>query len=235
MFKHSANTDHKAMPQLIIFDFDGTLAETEALIAKIASLKLKALGVDIEARTIAETFAIETLDDDVAVLERLLNRALHLEFMDEVRADVRASILNGLEATPGSFEVLSILKVPFCVASNASRADLIRRLRAAGLFELVGPRFFSAHDVGVKKPDPGVFLLAAEAMGVKPQDCLVVEDSMAGIQAARRASMRYVAFAGASHHSEQSRRNLFEAKPEAMLVNMGQLLAYLEKLGQVEI
>jgi HAD superfamily hydrolase (TIGR01509 family) len=63
-------------------------------------------------------------------------------------------------------------------------------MRAPKTFGLIGPRFCSSHDIGLHRPDPSVFLLAAEAMGIEPSECLVIEDSVTGLQAARRARMR---------------------------------------------
>ncbi|MEZ2127914.1 MULTISPECIES: HAD family hydrolase [unclassified Sinorhizobium] len=217
-----------ARPKLIIFDFDGTLAETEAMAAEIISNKLAAQGLNLEPDEIARTLSGVPKEKDQPLLEQLLGVRLHESFMDEVRAEWRAGVSAGLAPTNGALETLKWLPIPFCVASNASRADLIQRMRATRLFGLIGSRFFSSDDVGLRKPDPAVFLLAAEAMGVEPHECLVIEDSVAGCEAARRAQMRYCAFVGARHQSTRMRAELEGYEPEALFFDLRELGHFLD-------
>ena len=157
---------------------------------------------------------------------------LDTKFMENAREEARAALVDGLAATQGSRAQLSSLPIPFCIASSASRFDLVLRMRAAAdLFGFVGPRFFSADDVGERKPDPSVFLLAAEAMGGVPQECMVIEDSALGLKAARRANMRYYAFVGGQHHTDEMRVILQSYEPEAMLFDNRDLLALLKANG----
>src|SRR6185295_6155870 len=86
-----------------------------------------------------------------------------------------------------------------CVASSTRLEGLRRNLGTAGLLSLVDPHVFSASQVKRGKPAPDVFLFAASQMGVDPADCLVIEDSVAGVTAARRAGMEVLGFNGGSH------------------------------------
>ena len=96
---------------------------------------------------------------------------------------------------PGIRRVLDRLERPWCVASNGSQEDITLRLRLAGLLEHFNPRLFSATKVAHGKPAPDLFLHAAAAMGTAPDRCVVVEDSLRGVQAGVRAGMTVLGFA----------------------------------------
>jgi beta-phosphoglucomutase-like phosphatase (HAD superfamily) len=91
--------------------------------------------------------------------------------------------------------------VPRAVATSASRQDVHRLLGHLGLRELFDA-VVTAEDVRLGKPDPEVYLLAAEGIGVAPVQCLVFEDSVVGVQAARRAGMRVIGVATAHTDAE---------------------------------
>ena len=93
------------------------------------------------------------------------------------------------------------LRARVCVASSSAHERLRLSLRVAGYEAMFAPNIFSAADVAQGKPSPDLFLFAARAMGVKPKDCLVIEDSVAGVVAARAAGMAVFGFVGASHFS----------------------------------
>lgn len=212
-----SHTTKAEPPKLIIFDFDGTLVETEALVAQIISTKLGQLGPDVSPAEIAATLAGVPSAREVSLLEELAGISLPEHFMEEVNVEWRDAILSGVSPTPGTVDALRTLNVPFCVASNATRKDLILRMRSANIFSLIGPKFFSSHDVGLHKPDPAVFLLAAEAMGFRPSECVVIEDSVTGLEAARRAGMRCCAFLGAAHQSKRMHAALERCEPDGFL------------------
>jgi HAD superfamily hydrolase (TIGR01509 family) len=211
-------------PKLIIFDFDGTLVETEELVARIISRKLADRGLAVLPADVAATLAGVPRADERALLETLAGISLPDSFMDDVYVEWHAAMLLGISPTPGAVETLQTLTIPFCVASNTSRKDLILRMRSAHIFSLIGPRFFSSHDIGRHKPDPAVFLLAAEAMGFEPADCLVIEDSVTGLKAARSAQMRCYAFVGAGHQSERMHAALQSCEPDGFLWRISDLV-----------
>jgi HAD superfamily hydrolase (TIGR01509 family) len=104
----------------------------------------------------------------------------------------------GVSAMPGAREVLeavAALGLPYRVASNSSHEEMAQKFGATGLVPLVEGRMHSARDVAFGKPAPDLFLAAAAAGGVRPENCLVVEDSVPGMTAARAAGMRVVAYA----------------------------------------
>jgi HAD superfamily hydrolase (TIGR01509 family) len=111
-------------------------------------------------------------------------------FARSVRSAQAARFQQGLGTIRGAHALVSSLTVPFCVATNGPREKVELTLGLTGLLPYFGERIFSAYEVGSFKPDPGLFLHAAEALGVAPQHCAVVEDSEPGIRAGLAAGMQ---------------------------------------------
>jgi beta-phosphoglucomutase-like phosphatase (HAD superfamily) len=122
---------------------------------------------------------------------------------------------------PGVGEALARLPVPRCVASSSSPERIRLSLSLTGLLEMLHPHIYSASMVARGKPAPDLFLHAAEKMGVRREDCVVVEDSPAGIDAARRAGMRVFAFTGGSHAAAAGLADALEGlRPDAIFSDM---------------
>jgi HAD superfamily hydrolase (TIGR01509 family) len=100
-----------------------------------------------------------------------------------------------LREVAGIRQVLERLPWRYCVASNGSHKKIRTNLRRVGLAELFSDAIFSAEDVRVGKPSPELFLYAAQTMGFAPEQCIVVEDSVHGVRAARAAGMEVLAYA----------------------------------------
>jgi beta-phosphoglucomutase-like phosphatase (HAD superfamily) len=90
--------------------------------------------------------------------------------------------------------LVAALNIPMCVASSGPREKIELSLSLTGLLPFFAGRIFSSYEVGFWKPDPGLFLHAAKAMAVEPSRCVVVEDSLPGIQAGIAAGMTVFAF-----------------------------------------
>ncbi|WP_413206478.1 HAD family hydrolase [Rhodospirillum sp. A1_3_36] len=176
----------------ILFDMDGTLVDSEPLMAR-AYTDLLDTG-DLTADQIRETYRGWKLADTFADLERVLGITLPENFLETYRARTDQLFRTELRTFDGVEAALSDLDMPFCVASNAPGRKIRLAMEATGLNRLFGDRLYSAYDVGVWKPDPGLFLATAEAMGVPPEACLVVEDSPPGLEAARAAGMNAIHF-----------------------------------------
>ena len=122
--------------------------------------------------------------------------SIHLE---DIRAELARRYARELKPVGGTREALERLDVTRCVASSGSLERIRLSLRLTGLLELLEPHLYSASMVERGKPAPDLFLHAAASMGVRPEACIVIEDSPAGIMAAKAAGMRVFAFVGASH------------------------------------
>jgi HAD superfamily hydrolase (TIGR01509 family) len=182
--------------ELIIFDSDGVLVDSEIIaltvLARAASQEGAAIGVEEAIRF----FRGLKMADCVREIERRLGRGIRETFIADVRRATVLAFDAELKPVEGIHAALAEITVPVCVASNGPMSKLTHTL---GLTKLLGRfegRIFSAYEVGSWKPDPGLFLHAAQTMGAHPSRCIVVEDSVSGIHAAKAAGMRVLGFTG---------------------------------------
>ena len=127
--------------------------------------------------------------DAIAYLEGSAGISLPKSFESDLRKRLSEVLTSRLHAVDGALELVRSLKVPFCVASNAPHAKIELCLELTGLLPYFKGRIFSSYEVGVFKPDPGLFVHAARSLGASPERCAVVEDSTPGIQAGLAAGM----------------------------------------------
>lgn len=181
----------------VIFDSDGTLVDSEPLGFDALLTLARDYGVEM---TRAEAMAQMKGESMASCILQLGERAAQPFPHDfEVRARrIMADLFRQhLQPMPGALELLSGLRLPFAVASNGPHEKLALALSLTGLLPLVGTHIYSAFDVGSWKPDPGLFLHAAHALGVAPEHCAVVEDSEPGVRAGLAAGMQVFALCSA--------------------------------------
>lgn len=176
--------------ELVIFDCDGVLINTEDISIDIDVQVLAALGWPLDRQAVIERFLGRSHADFVREIEQQLGRELAEGWEAEFQHLYDAAFEAELRAIEGVAELLEVLEVPFCVASSSRHDHLRTRLGQVGLYEHFEGRIYSAEDVARGKPFPDVFLHAASSMGAEPPRCVVIEDSPAGVQAATAAGMR---------------------------------------------
>lgn len=216
---------------LIIFDCDGVLIDSEIVAARLEAEAITALGLPMTAQEICTRFAGTTTREVWATLERELGRPLPAGFFEAHLAHVRDVFSREIEAIPGVHTVIERLEVPYCVASSTQLPSLITNLGTAGLAHLFDGHLYSASQVKRPKPAPDVFLFAASQMGSDPADCLVIEDSLAGVTAARRAGMPVIGFTGGSHVGPGHAERLIEVGAASTFERMTDLPAILAARG----
>jgi HAD superfamily hydrolase (TIGR01509 family) len=187
-------------PNLLLFDCDGVLVDSEILGNKILVEAVAEHGLYLTLEEALRTFRGGKMAECVALLEKRLGRTLPEDFVPEIRRRTDDAFRSALEAVPGALDLVRTLTGAKCVVSNGPRTKIELSLSVTGLFPYFQNHIFSAYEVGVWKPDPGLFLHAAQAMGVAPEHCAVVEDSMSGIRAGLAAGMKV--FALQQHESE---------------------------------
>jgi HAD superfamily hydrolase (TIGR01509 family) len=181
----------RTMPiEAVIFDCDGTLVDSEPL-ANAALVECVApFGLRMSTEEAMQAYVGGKMADCVADLERRLGRKLPDSIMPEVRRRTAEAFRAHLKPVDGALETLQKLHLPLCVASSGPMEKIELSLALTGLARFfASDRIFSAYTIGCWKPDPGLFLHAAQTMGVAPNRCAVVEDSLFGVEAGTNAGM----------------------------------------------
>ncbi|HYF07595.1 MAG TPA: HAD-IA family hydrolase [Acetobacteraceae bacterium] len=188
-----------AAPMLVIFDCDGVLVDSEAFVGRIHAEALAAAGFPLTEAEIARRFTGHTDAEMYAAIEADAGRPVPPGYHEGVKAAIERAYRRDLRAIPGVEAAIDAAPGPVCVASSSAPSKLRLGLAVTGLLPRFDPHVFSAAEVARGKPAPDLFLHAAARMGAAPGDCLVIEDSLAGVAAARAAGMRIVGFSGGSH------------------------------------
>ncbi|MDZ4093341.1 MAG: HAD family hydrolase [Paracoccaceae bacterium] len=184
---------------LVIFDCDGVLIDSEVISAAMLIAELKPYGIDMTREFVARHFLGRSYPAVLAEVRQTFGVTLPAQFETDYRARLLAAFARDLMIMPGVADTIARLGLPSCVATSSSPERVAQSLRLVGLAETFGPRVFTASRVARGKPAPDLFLLAADEMGVLPQNCLVIEDSLNGLRAGLAAGMQVWRFTGGSH------------------------------------
>ena len=199
---------------LIIFDCDGVLIDSEIISAQMLVDELAGLGVQIDLAYVARHFLGRSYPTVMAVIRKDFGLNLPPEFEDQYRSRLMAAFAQGLTIMPHVADVLNRLTLPFCVATSSSPMRAQRSLQMVGLGHLTGARLFTATMVAHGKPAPDLFLLCAARHAADPARCLVIEDSLNGVRAARAAGMPVWRFTGGSHLKDRALDEPDDARPD---------------------
>ncbi len=184
---------------LVIFDCDGVLVDSEPLSLACLTAGLNRIGADIDFATVRARFTGTAMPSIMAHVARDYGVTAPDGFVEAVKAETLALFDADLRAMRGVAEAVAAVGLPVCVASSSDPVRLRHSLTLTGLLPLFGDHVFSSAQVARGKPFPDLFLFAAERMGVAPAACLVIEDSVPGVTAARSAGMRVAGFTGGGH------------------------------------
>jgi HAD superfamily hydrolase (TIGR01509 family) len=190
---------------LVIWDCDGVLIDSERLAVRTESQILTELGWPLTEADVVELFVGRSSRHMQTVIEEKLGRPVDWKVQFEQR--VREACERELEPVEGVIDALDAIDIPSCVASSSSHAMLNFKLGLTGLAERFAGRIYSADDVAHGKPDPAVFLFAATSMGVAPERCAVIEDSVSGVEAGVAAGMSVFAFSGGVTSAQKLQRD----------------------------
>jgi HAD superfamily hydrolase (TIGR01509 family) len=207
---------------LVIFDCDGVLIDSEIISARMLIAELETLGVRVDLDYVARNFLGRSYPTVMAQIRRDFSLDLPGTFEDGYRARLLAAFQRELKVMPGAADVLAGLQVPRCVATSSSPRRVEQSLRITGLWPLVEGCVFTASEVANGKPAPDLFLHAAARMGVPPDRCLVIEDSLTGIRAARAAGMEVWRFLGGSHLGPTTDAEPVDAEPDLRFASFDQ-------------
>ena len=186
---------------LVIFDFDGVVADSEVISLSTLHCALADFGIDMALRTVRETFLGTSMNTILKHVSALNPNCSTTAFADHWQAMLFDQLRRDLKPVPGVVPLLGRLEatqIPYCIGSSSS----FKRLRIALDAMALTPRFphvFSAEQVARGKPAPDLFLYAAKHLDTNRTRCLVIEDSPFGVRAAKAAGMRCAGFVGGAH------------------------------------
>ena len=209
---------------LVIFDCDGVLIDSELLSVQADIACLAEYGIEMSAEEIIERYT--GTSGMLADLEARYGRTLP-GFDERHHQLVRPLFEADLRAIPGVVAVLDGLACRSCIASSSGPKRLRHALSLVGLYDRFHPHVFSASMVARGKPAPDLFLYAADRMGVPPQRCIVIEDSLPGVAAAVAAGMPAIGFTGGAHCRPGHDARLAETGAALVIDRMAQLAAAL--------
>lgn len=205
---------------MVIFDCNGVLVDSEPLATAIVSREFMRAGFALTPDMVARYFTGRRQTDMFAEVEIAAGRKLPPGFAAAVTAATLQKFRAELRATAHMAHALSWLRGPKCVASSSPIERIRASLETTDLLRFFEPNLFSAGDVPSGKPAPDLFLHVAGRMQVRTSDCLVVEDSPAGVTAAVAAGMTVIGFVGGSHAGSRLGQQLHEAGARAVISDM---------------
>ncbi|KAA0010443.1 HAD-IA family hydrolase [Billgrantia pellis] len=183
-------------PLCLLFDCDGTLVDSEPLLAAEMAVSLTRLGLPFQASDYMGEFRGSRFRNIVAALEDRYGSVdpLHLaETETEMRSNLNRRLATELTAITGAREALNALAdFPCGVVSNGPENKIRTSLEAIGLADVFGRHLYSGYTANCWKPDPRLYLHAAQGMGFDPEDCIAVDDALVGVRAALDAGMTVV-------------------------------------------
>jgi HAD superfamily hydrolase (TIGR01509 family) len=216
---------------LVIFDCDGVLVDSEVISCQAHADVLSASGYPITAAQVFDRFLGRSAKQAQLEIEAELGRNLPDDFTERLRNRLFGAFEADLKAVIGITQALDALDLPVCVASSGSHERMRVSLGAVSLYDRFAPHIFSSAQVQNGKPAPDLFLFAAAQMRAVPATCVVVEDSVAGITGAVAAGMTVLGFHGGSHCGPDHAAALQTAGATATFDDMRQLPGLIAKFG----
>ncbi|SDA58638.1 HAD family hydrolase [Mesorhizobium qingshengii] len=221
-------------PDLVIFDCDGVLVDSEIIAARVEAELLTLAGYEISAEEIAETYAGLTFKDIMMRVEEKSSIPFQASLIDRAEDLVDRKLRSDVRAIDGVREAVAAVTAPRCVCSNSRTERVEFMLEKVHLMPFFAGRIFSALEIPSKKtkPAPDVFLFAAEKLNANPASTFVIEDSVHGVHGARAAGMRVIGFTGAGHNYPGHADALTEAGAETVIRRWAELKSVIAALSE---
>lgn len=208
-------------PAAVIFDCDGVLVDSEILAIEVEIALLAECGLVYEPDHYRHRFL--GLNDaafraalEIDARERT-GRPLPKDFLHKAHRQRWDACQTRLTEVAGCAAAVSVLALPKAVASSSGADFLREKLRLTGLLAAFDPHVYSADLVARAKPHPDVFLHAADRLGIPPERCLAIEDSVNGVTSARAAGMTVWGFSGGGHMDGAAAARLAEAGADTVI------------------
>jgi HAD superfamily hydrolase (TIGR01509 family) len=186
----------------ILFDCDGVLVDSEAIGNQVLLNMAAKYGLKISLNEAYKKFNGRSLKDCFQQIEQLINQPLPENFEIAYRKKSFEAFATQIKPVKGVLKFLNSLTIPYCVASSGPVEKIKLTLKTAGLIDKFENKIFSSYQINSWKPDPGIFLHTAQEMGFSVNECIVIEDSIAGIIAAKRGGFKVFGIANETNSKE---------------------------------
>ena len=187
------------MNTCLLFDSDGTLVDSEKINMQAMADELSLQSISEQPDKLLSKYRGWRLKQVLSDLSVRHDTVLDAAFETSFRKRASQYFDRDLQPVANVRIALEQLVQDKCVASNAPMEKLLQVLNKTELAQFFNGKFFSAYDLSMFKPDPGLFLHAAKCMRYSPEHCIVVEDSEVGLQAALAANMKCIFYNPDSH------------------------------------
>jgi beta-phosphoglucomutase-like phosphatase (HAD superfamily) len=211
----------------VIFDCDGVLVDSEIIANGVMAECLNEAGVMLNVEQTMAFGVGKSATAVAAAVKTEFGVTLPANFFEDMGARIIAAYPGKLRPMDGIPELLAALKLKRCVASNSPLARVQHALTTTGLLPHFDPHIYTAAMVARSKPAPDLFLHAAEQQGIRPDRCLVIEDSLSGVVAALAAGIPIVGFVGGSHCRPGHADAMRDAGCIEVFSRMGEVAEYL--------
>ena len=204
----------------IIFDCDGVLVDSEPTSVQILVDMANGYGANIDMAYGMKHFKGSFFYSCKNKIAQLANTVLPDSFEEDYRQKSFEAFKKNMQPVQGIEKVLKNLEVPFCVASSGPENKIRLNLELSGLLPHFENKIFSCYTIEKWKPDPAVFLWAAETMGFTPQECLIIEDSLSGVHAAKNGGFYVFGFTANDYNNELEEHATKTFKSMSVLLKM---------------
>ncbi|WP_299780441.1 HAD-IA family hydrolase [uncultured Formosa sp.] len=212
----------------VIFDCDGVLVDSEAISNGILANMANQYGANLDLNAALKIFKGCSMAKCLEKISDLVTEPIPENFEAEYRKQSVTAFKKQIKPIEGVKDVVKELKrldIPFCVASSGLESKMRLNLELTGLLDYFEGRLFSCFAIGKWKPDPAVFLWAAETMGFKPEECVIIEDSYSGVTAAKAGGFDVFGFTAHDIHGQ------LVGYPTLEFDNMNQLISLIKQAG----
>lgn len=214
--------------EAIIWDCDGVLIDSEVLACSAIVEIFADLGYKISLEDYFNRFIGKGLTQVFSEIKQETGLQLEKKILKDILLAKQKEFFNRtLEETDGIRDVLDTLNIPMAIASGSNFDRLCYTLEITNLIDYFNGHIYSTEMVKKGKPAPDIFLYAAEKLNVSSEKCLVIEDSIHGINAAKAAGMDVYAFLGGSHITQEMQQTIINMEVQAALFHMQELLPLL--------
>ena len=221
------------LPELVIFDCDGVLVNSEIIASRVEAQLLTAAGYEISPEELSEAYAGLTFKDIMLRIEEKSQIPFQASLIDQAEILVDRRLANEVRAIEGAHEAAAAVAAKRCICSNSRHDRLDAMLTRTRLKPFFEGRVFSSLETpsGKPKPAPDVFVFAASEMGADPARTFVIEDSVHGVAAAKAAGMRVIGFTGAAHTYPGHADALTGAGAETVIRRLAELKSTITALA----